>query len=410
LGEEVFESFKHFDLGDILQIEGSVFRTKTNELTLKASGIKLLSKSLRPMPDKFHGLHDTEARYRQRYLDLLVNPESKDVFLKRALIIQTIRSFLVERNYLEVETPMMQPLAGGAVARPFVTHHNTLDMPLYLRIAPELYLKRLTVGGLDRVFEINRCFRNEGLSTKHNPEFTTIEFYQAYANYQDLMDLTETMIRHVVQTVIGQTSTTFLSHNIDWSKPFARMSLAESLTQFAVLKSGDDVNDIDVLRHKAKSLGISLKGNETLGQIQLILFEKEVEKKLIQPTFICDYPTEVSPLARRKDADPTLTDRFEWFVAGMEIANGFSELNDPEDQALRFADQAKERAAGDHEAMFYDADYIQALEYGMPPTAGEGIGIDRLVMLLTNVTSIKDVILFPLMRPIQGSKDQEESD
>jgi lysyl-tRNA synthetase class 2 len=396
---ELYEAFKDWDLGDIVGVEGVLFKTKTNELTIKISTICLLVKALRPLPDKFHGLADQEVRYRQRYLDLIVNEQSKNVFLMRSKLIEGIRRFLLERDYLEVETPMMQPIPGGALARPFVTHHNALDMELYLRIAPELYLKRLVVGGIERVFEINRNFRNEGISTRHNPEFTMLEFYQAYANYHDLMDLTENMLRTLAQEIKGVTQFAYQDQILDFAKPFARLPLKQSITHYNPEIKASDLDNLESARNLAKSLDIAVHGHFGLGKIHYDIFEKVVERKLKQPTFITEFPTEVSPLARKNDNDAMITDRFEFFVGGQEIANGFSELNDAEDQAERFAQQLKDREAGDLEAMCFDEDFITALEHGMPPTAGEGIGIDRLTMLFTDSPSIRDVILFPLLKP-----------
>lgn len=398
LPEGVYEQFKHWDIGDIVGVEGVLFKTKTGELSVKASDIRLLTKSLRPLPDKFHGLHDVETRYRQRYLDLIVNQDSRNVFLVRTKIIEGIRNFLLQRNFMEVETPMMQVIPGGAAARPFVTKHNALDMDLFLRIAPELYLKRLVVGGFERVFEINRNFRNEGLSTRHNPEFTMLEFYQAYADYHDLIDLTEELMKTLAQDVIGNTTVHYQGHDYDFAQPFQRISLFDSILHFNPEISKERLSDFDNAKALAKQLGIDVKSTYGLGKIQTEIFEKVVEDKLMPPTFITEYPAEVSPLARRNDENPFVTDRFEFFVGGRELANGFSELNDPEDQAERFQQQVTEKDAGDLEAMHYDADYIHALEHGLPPTAGEGIGIDRLVMLFTNAASIRDVILFPHMR------------
>lgn len=398
LPEGMYDAFKHWDLGDIVGVEGELFKTKTNELSIKASTIQLLTKSLRPLPEKFHGLTDVELCYRQRYLDLITNQKTRDRFETRTKIIQGIRDFLNQRHYKEVETPMMQPIVGGAVARPFITHHNALDIPLYLRIAPELYLKRLVVGGVERVFEINRNFRNEGLSTRHNPEFTMIEFYQAYADYNDLMDLTEEMIRYLAETVIGDTKLPYQGKVLDVGVPFKRMTVCESIIHYNP-ELIDNINDYDYLWDYAKKLGIHLEKSYGLGKLQIEIFEKTVEHQLFDPTFITAYPTEVSPLARKNNENPEITDRFEFFVAGREIANGFSELNDPEDQAERFKEQVALKDSGDQEAMHYDEDYITALEYGLPPTAGEGIGIDRLVMLFTDTDTIRDVILFPLMRP-----------
>ncbi|OQX03095.1 MAG: lysine--tRNA ligase, partial [Thiothrix lacustris] len=360
---------------------------------------RLLTKSLRPLPEKFHGLTDHEQRYRQRYIDLIMNHETRDTFVMRSKIVSYIRNFFTQRDFLEVETPMLQVIPGGATARPFVTHHNALDLPMYLRIAPELYLKRLVVGGFERVFEINRNFRNEGVSTRHNPEFTMIEFYQAYATYHDLMDLTETLMRGIATDVVGSKDIVYQGESFDFSQPFARISVRDSILHFNPTLTGADIDSLDAARAVAKGLGIPLKDSYGLGKVQIEIFEKTVEHRLMQPTFITEYPAEVSPLARRNDQNPFITDRFEFFVGGREIGNGFSELNDAEDQAERFMQQVADKDAGDDEAMHYDADYIRALEYGMPPTAGEGIGIDRLVMLFTDAPSIRDVILFPHMRP-----------
>jgi len=392
------EQFKKWDIGDIVGASGTLFKTKTGELSIRVSGIRLLTKSLRPLPEKFHGLSDQETIYRQRYVDLIMNEASRDVFKRRSAIVAYIRNFFIERNYLEVETPMMQVIPGGATAKPFVTHHNALDMDLFLRIAPELYLKRLVVGGMDRVFEIIRNFRNEGLSTRHNPEFTMIEFYQAYATYHDLMDLTETLFRGIAIDVCGSASIHYQGDDFDFSKSFERLSVVDSILQYNPTLSAVDLEEGGA-QNTAEKLGIHIKDNWGLGKIQIEIFEATVEENLIQPTFITEYPTEVSPLARRNDDNPFITDRFELFIGGREIANGFSELNDAEDQAQRFHDQVSEKDAGDDEAMHYDGDYIRALEYGMPPTAGEGIGIDRLVMLFTDSPSIRDVLLFPHMRP-----------
>ncbi|MAX52391.1 MULTISPECIES: lysine--tRNA ligase [unclassified Methylophaga] len=399
LPEGVYPQFKSWDLGDIIGAEGTLFRTQKGELSVHVDSIQLLTKSLRPLPEKFHGLSDQETRYRQRYVDLIMNEASRDVFRVRTKIVDGVRRYLMAKDYLEVETPMMQAIPGGATARPFTTHHNALDMGLYLRIAPELYLKRLVVGGFERVFEINRNFRNEGLSTRHNPEFTMVEFYQAYADYHELMDLTEDMLRTVTQDVLGSTQVHYQGLDIDFAKPFTRMTVKESILHFNPDLTAEQLDDIESARAIAKSLDIPLKESYGLGKVQIEIFEKTVEHRLMDPTFITAYPTEVSPLARRNDDDPFVTDRFEFFVGGREIANGFSELNDAEDQAERFKAQVEEKDAGDDEAMHYDADYIRALEYGMPPTAGEGIGIDRLVMLLTDSPSIRDVLLFPHMRP-----------
>jgi len=397
-GVELHDAFKHWDLGDILGAEGTLFRTRTGELTVKVTGLRLLSKSLRPLPEKFHGLTDQEQKYRQRYVDLITNPDSRAVFVKRSQIVQAIREFYVGRGYLEVETPMMHPIPGGAAARPFVTHHNALDMELYLRIAPELYLKRLVVGGFEKVFEINRNFRNEGISTRHNPEFTMLEFYEAYQDYRYLMDLTEDLLRTIARRVLGTTTVTYQGTQIDLGKPFDRLTMAEAIHQYHPHHGLDDLAKPEYLRRALEAFQVEVFPTDGVGLLQLKLFEKTTEDKLIQPTFIVAHPTDVSPLARANDADPSITDRFELFITGREIANGFSELNDPEDQAARFAEQARAKEAGDEEAMYFDADYLRALEYGLPPTAGEGIGIDRLVMLLTDSPSIRDVILFPHLR------------
>ena len=399
LPEELVAKIKSWDIGDIVAASGPVHKSGKGDLYVYIEDAKLLTKSLRPLPDKFHGLADTEIRYRQRYVDLIMNKEVRDVFALRSRIVNEIRQFLVERQFMEVETPMLQAIPGGATARPFVTHHNALDMDMYLRIAPELYLKRLVVGGFERVFEINRNFRNEGLSTRHNPEFTMIEFYQAYADYQDLMDLTEAMLRTVVTNVFSRTQLDYQGHSLEFGQPFRRMTVLESILAFNPELSLSDLSDRASAAKVADDLGIVVKDIYGLGKIQIEIFDKTVEEKLIEPTFITAYPTEVSPLARRNDDNPFVTDRFEFFVAGREIANGFSELNDAEDQAERFQRQVAEKDAGDIEAMHFDADYIAALEYGLPPTAGEGIGIDRLVMLLTDSASIRDVLLFPAMRP-----------
>ncbi|KTD39391.1 lysine tRNA synthetase [Legionella nautarum] len=396
---EVYEEFKHWDLGDIVGVKGELFLTNTGELTVNAEELELLTKSLRPLPDKFHGLADQEMRYRRRYVDLIANEESRQTFLVRSKLIKAFRQFMDSHQFLEVETPMMHPIPGGAVARPFVTFHNTLDMEMYLRIAPELYLKRLVVGGFERVYEINRNFRNEGLSTRHNPEFTMVEFYQAYADYNDLMNFTEQLLRHLCDVVLGKRQIDYQEQVIDFAQPFARMTVKESILHYNPQISAEQLESVENCRALIKGLGYEYKDSDGLGKLQMILFDEKVEHLLIQPTFITAYPTEVSPLARRNDADPEVTDRFEFFIAGREIANGFSELNDAQDQAERFLKQVEEKEAGDMEAMHFDSDYIQALEYGLPPTAGEGIGIDRLVMLFTNSSSIRDVILFPHLRP-----------
>jgi len=412
-GKEVQADIKkrwgQWDIGDIVGISGPLHRSGRGDLYVNADCYSLLTKALRPLPEKHAGLTDTEIRYRQRYVDLIVNPEVRETFQLRSKVIAAIRNYLNERAFMEVETPMLQQIPGGATARPFVTHHNALDQDMYLRIAPELYLKRLVVGGFERVYEINRNFRNEGLSTRHNPEFTMLEFYQAYANYQDLMNLTEDMLRRVSLSVLGNTEVKATERDTegevvketiyDFGQPFARISVFDSILQFNPELKAEDISAEDTAKEVAESLGIPVRDIWGLGKLQIEIFEKTVEHRLIQPTFITHYPAEVSPLARRSDNDPFVTDRFEFFVGGREIANGFSELNDAEDQAQRFMAQVAEKDAGDHEAMHYDADYVRALEYGLPPTAGEGIGIDRLVMLLTDSSSIRDVLLFPAMRP-----------
>ena len=393
-----YDEFKTWDLGDIIGVVGELFRTKTGELSVKVRELTLLTKSLRPLPDKYHGLANRELCYRQRYLDLLTNANTRRVFHVRAQLIAGIRTFLTERHFLEVETPMMHPLSGGALARPFVTHHHALDRLLYLRVAPELYLKRLIVGGLERVFEINRNFRNEGLSTQHNPEFTMVEFYQAYADYRDLMALTEALLRYLSQILLQREQVIYQAVTIDFSQPFVRLSmLAAILAHYPALQP-QDLHTLTAARRTAEQLQVLVQPEDSVGKIQAEIFEKTVEHRLVQPTFITDYPVEVSPLARCHDDQPDLTERFELFIAGREIANGFSELNDPEDQRERFQQQMQHKAAGDAEAMPYDEDYLVALEYGLPPTAGEGIGIDRLAMLFADVTSIRDVILFPQLR------------
>ena len=399
LPEGVYDDFKKWDIGDIIAGKGVVFKTNKGELSIKLSELRLITKALRPLPEKFHGLADQETRYRQRYVDLIMNESSRDVFRVRSATVQFIRNFLNEKRYTEVETPMMQVIPGGATARPFETHHNALDMGLYLRIAPELYLKRLVVGGMEKVFEINRNFRNEGLSTRHNPEFTMLEFYQAYADYHDLMDITEEMLRGLAESVLGKTLIDYQGEQYDFGKPFERMTVKESILKLNDDISAEELESIDSARAICERLKIKVKDSYGLGKLQIEIFEKTVESNLKHPTFITEYPVEVSPLARRSETNDFVTDRFEFFVGGRELANGFSELNDPEDQAERFQQQVEEKDAGDDEAMHYDADYIRALEYGMPPTAGEGIGIDRLVMLLTDSPSIRDVLLFPHMRP-----------
>ncbi|MEW8041871.1 MAG: lysine--tRNA ligase [Candidatus Thiodiazotropha endolucinida] len=400
LDEGVYNTqFKKWDIGDIIGAEGVLFKTKTGELSVKVDSLRLLTKALRPLPEKFHGLSDQEIRYRQRYVDLIMNEASRNTFRLRTRIVQFIRNYLDQRGFLEVETPMMQVIPGGATARPFATRHNALDMDMFLRIAPELYLKRLVVGGFERVYEINRNFRNEGLSTRHNPEFTMLEFYEAYADYNDLMDLTEAMLRGLCQEVLGGAEVSYQGERYDFGSPFQRMTVKESICHFNPDIKAEMLDDEAQARAIAERMEIPLKPSYGLGKIQIEIFEKSVEHRLMNPTFITAYPTEVSPLARRNDDDPFVTDRFEFFVGGREIANGFSELNDAEDQAERFRKQVEEKEAGDDEAMHYDADYVRALEHGMPPTAGEGIGIDRLVMLLTDAPSIRDVLLFPHMRP-----------
>ncbi len=399
--EEEKAEIKSWDLGDIIGTAGKVMRTDKGELSIRVESIRLLTKSLRPLPDKHKGLTDTEVRYRQRYVDLIANEESRHTFIVRSKIVSAIRAFMNEHRFMEVETPMMQVIPGGAVARPFITHHNSLDQDMYLRIAPELFLKRLVVGGFERVYELNRNFRNEGLSTRHNPEFTMLEFYQAYADYTDLMDMTEEMLRLLAHEATGSGSVSYQGVTLDFDQPFARLTLLEAILANVENVTAEQLADLDSARALAKTLGVEVKDSWGLGKLQLEIFEARVEETLQQPTFITGYPTEVSPLARRNDDNPEITDRFELFIGGREIANGFSELNDSEDQAERFRAQVAEKDAGDQEAMHFDQDYITALEYGMPPTAGEGIGIDRLVMLFTDSASIRDVLLFPHMRPQQ---------
>ena len=398
LSEEAVQAIKTWDLGDIVAASGPLHRSGKGDLYINMDEGRLLTKALRPLPDKYHGLVDQEMRYRQRYVDLIVNPEAREVFRIRAATVQCIRQFLVERQFVEVETPMLHPIAGGATARPFITHHNTLDMEMYLRVAPELYLKRLTVGGLEKVFEINRNFRNEGLSTRHNPEFTMLEFYWAYADHLDAMDLTEELMRELTQSVLGSTKVVYGDATFHFDRPFERMTVVEAILKHNPDLKNDDIAERDAAAAVAERLGIKVEKSWGLGKIQIEIFEETAEAQLQEPTFITAYPMEVSPLARRNDDDPFVTDRFEFFVGGRELANGFSELNDAEDQADRFEAQVAAKEAGDHEAMHFDHDYIRALEYGLPPTAGEGIGIDRLVMLLTNSPSIRDVILFPHLR------------
>jgi len=399
LRDGLYQAFKKWDVGDIIGATGSLFRTKTGELTVMADDVRLLTKSLRPLPEKFHGLQDQEMRYRQRYVDLIMNEESREVFRRRAAIIAYIRAFLDSQDYLEVETPMMQSTPGGAIARPFTTHHNALDMDMYLRVAPELNLKRLTVGGFERVYEINRNFRNEGVSTQHNPEFTMLELYRAYADFEDLIVMIEAMLKGMAEAVLGNTTVEYQGEAYDFGRPFARKTVEDVIVEFNPDLGRGKLRDRDTLAGIAERLGVRIEDGYGPGKLQIEIFEKTGEDQLRQPTFVTRYPTEVSPLSRKNDDDPFVTDRFELFIGGREIANGFSELNDPEDQEERFRAQAANRAAGDEEAMLYDADYIRALEYGLPPTAGLGLGIDRLVMLLTNSPSIRDVLLFPHMRP-----------
>ena len=398
LSDEAVSAIRTWDLGDIVAASGPLHRSGKGDLYINMEEGRLLTKALRPLPDKYHGLVDQETRYRQRYVDLIVNPEVREIFRIRAATIQFIRQFLAERQFVEVETPMLHPIAGGATARPFITHHNALDMEMYLRVAPELYLKRLTVGGLEKVFEINRNFRNEGLSTRHNPEFTMLEFYWAYADFHDAMDLTEALMRDLTTTVLGSTDVTYGDHTFHFDRPFTRLTVVEAILKYNPDLTAGDIASRDSAAAVAERHGIQVQSGWGLGKIQIEIFEETAESQLLEPTFITAYPTEVSPLARRNDEDPFVTDRFEFFVGGRELANGFSELNDAEDQAERFAAQVAAKEAGDDEAMHFDHDYIRALEYGLPPTAGEGIGIDRLVMLLTNSPSIRDVILFPHLR------------
>ena len=398
VGDQAYDAFRKFDVGDIVGVSGTPFRTKTDELSLRATTVRILTKSLLPLPEKWHGLTDVETRYRQRYLDMIVNPDVRETFRKRTEIIRLIRDFMQQKDFLEVETPMMQPIAGGATAKPFTTHHNTLKMDLFLRIAPELYLKRLVVGGFERVFEINRNFRNEGISIQHNPEFTMMEFYQAYATYEDLMDLTEELICHVAEQVVGDLKFTYGEREVDLTAPWDRLTVREAIAKYGDISLAD-LEDKTKLLAYAKKLGLDLDKSIGHGKLLTEVFDEVAEPNLWNPTFVTEYPTEVSPLSRRNDVNPEVVDRFELFVVGRELANAFSELNDPIDQRGRFVEQLKEKEAGDEEAHAMDEDYIRALEYGLPPTAGEGIGIDRLVMLLTNSASIRDVILFPQMRP-----------
>lgn len=398
LSPEVYETFKHWDIGDIIGVEGYLFWTKTKELTVHCRSLRLLTKALRPLPDKWHGLVDREVCYRQRYVDLIVNEKTYQTFLIRSRVVQAVRQFLTQESFVEVETPMMQVMAGGAAARPFVTHHHALNRELFLRIAPELYLKRLVVGGFERVFEINRNFRNEGLSTRHNPEFTMVEWYEAYADYHDAMDRVETLLRFVLESVLKNQVLTYAGELYDFSQPFRRMTIPESILHFNPGFQAADIDNPETLKQILAKKEIAHGVEDPLGKLQVLLFEETVEHRLLEPTFITSYPAEVSPLARRNDHNPTITDRFELFIGGRELANGFSELNDPVDQAERFRQQSLAKTAGDLEAMPFDEDYVTALEYGLPPTAGVGIGIDRLVMLLTDAPSIRDVILFPHMR------------
>jgi lysyl-tRNA synthetase class 2 len=401
VGAEALAAFKRWDLGDILGCEGLLFRTRTGELTIRATAVRLLTKSLRPLPDKFHGMADQEQKYRQRYVDLITDEAARARFVARSKAVSSIRSFMVEHGFLEVETPMLHPIPGGANARPFVTHHNALDQQMFLRIAPELYLKRLLVGGFERVFEINRSFRNEGISVRHNPEFTMMEFYAAYWTHRELMDYTEAVLRHAARAATGSAAISYAGQPVALDQPFARLSVRESLLAHAGL-SPAEAGDVAVLHERLRALGVEPPAHWTLAELQFGLFEAAVEARLWQPTFIIDYPVEVSPLARASDTNPAVTERFELFITGREFANGFSELNDAEDQAARFAAQAANKEAGDEEAMYYDADFIRALEYGMPPAGGCGIGIDRLIMLLTDSPSIRDVILFPALRREAG--------
>jgi lysyl-tRNA synthetase, class II len=400
LSEQDFSLFKKLDIGDIIYVSGKLFRTKTNELTLECEELRLMAKSMHPLPEKWHGLTDIETRYRQRHLDLISSPAVKEIFYRRSLIIKLMRQFMDQHDFLEVETPMMQPRAGGAVARPFKTHHNALDQDLYLRIAPELYLKRLVTGGLERVYEINRNFRNEGISTFHNPEFTMMEFYWSYATYEDLMSFTEELFSFIAKNIFDGLKFTYQGTEIDMTPPWRRLSVNDALTQIAGMEPAD-LADMDKALAFARKVGCDVKETDPLGKILMAVFDEVVEKKLIQPTFVTQYPVAVSPLSRRSNTNPELVDRFELYISGREIANAFSELNDPADQRDRFVQQLKEREAGDDEAHEMDEDYIHTLEYGMPPTAGEGIGIDRLIMLFTDSASIRDVILFPLLRTRQ---------
>lgn len=398
IGKEAHDAFKRYDIGDILGAKGTLFKTKTGELTIRVTSLRLITKSIRPLPDKFHGLSDQEIKYRQRYVDLIMNDETRRTFKARTAAIASIRRFMGENGFMEVETPMLHPIPGGAAAKPFITYHNALDMQMFMRIAPELYLKRLLVGGFDRVFELNRNFRNEGVSPRHNPEFTMMEFYAAYTDYKWLMDFTETVIRQAVIDTYGTPVITYQGRKLDFSKPFHRLTILEAISKYAPQYTREQLNDTEFMRAELKKFGVELLPTAGIGAMQLALFEETAETKLWEPTYIIDYPVEVSPLARASDTRPDITERFELFMVGREIANGFSELNDPEDQSARFMKQVEAKDAGDEEAMYYDSDYIRALEYGMPPAGGCGIGIDRLVMLLTDSPNIRDVILFPHMR------------
>ncbi len=399
LGDEKFAQFKELDIGDIVYSQGEVFKTKTGELSVNAAEVVLLTKALRPLPEKYHGIADIEIKYRQRYLDLIMTEESRATFLKRSKIVEEVRRFFVDEGFVEVETPMMHPIAGGANARPFTTHHNALDMKLFMRIAPELYLKRLVVGGIERVFEINRNFRNEGISIKHNPEFTMLEFYQAYATYEDLMDLTEKLFQQVARNVLGSEQITYQGTPIDLKGPWRRLPVEDAIIEYSGFKDRSKLRDKQALLAYGKSAGLHMDPKDSTGGLMMVIFDEEVEKNLVQPTFVTHYPLDVSPLSRKNEKDPFLVDRFELYIYGREMANAFSELNDPIDQKERFESQVEAKNAGNDEACDMDEDYVMALEYGMPPTAGQGIGIDRLVMLLTDSPSIRDVILFPLMRP-----------
>ena len=401
LGEEKYDEFKKIDIGDIIGVKGEVFTTHKGEISVKVADFTLLTKSLRPLPEKYHGLKDTEIRYRKRYLDLIVNPEVKDVFVKRSAIIASIRTFLNERGFIEVETPILNTIMGGANARPFVTHHNTLDMDMYLRIAPELYLKRLIVGGFDKVYEMGRLFRNEGMDTRHNPEFTTMELYQAYADYSDMMDITEELYKYCAEKVLGTTLLNYQGEEVDLGKKWERVTMTDIVKKVTGIDFGGDP-DMTAIRAQAKALGVELAPDDGWGSALYKVFDEKVEETLTGPIFVIDYPVEVSPLAKRKPSDPRLTERFEFFINAREMGNAFSELNDPEDQRARFEDQVKKREKGDDEAQMMDEDYVTALEYGLPPTGGLGIGIDRMVMLFTDSASIRDVLLFPTMKPVKN--------